>query len=150
MFELNLCTNAKKYSTLFVFTSLLVTACSGFNLEIIDISAGASHTIILTVDGEVWAWGTNSMGQLGDGTTQRRARPVKIMEDVISIDVGHGHALAITSDGTLWVWGRTGLDQYGIGLTYIFMKNPVRVTGDVVYISAGGGHSTFITTDGIL
>lgn len=41
-----------------------------------QIEAGNSHTIALKSDGTVWAWGSNSDGQLGDGTYTDRKTPV--------------------------------------------------------------------------
>ena len=38
------------------------------------LAAGAEHTVVVTPDGHVWAWGGNTSGQLGDGTTTRIAR----------------------------------------------------------------------------
>jgi len=34
-----------------------------------DVSVGSEHTLALTCDGQVWAWGSNSDGQLGIGHT---------------------------------------------------------------------------------
>src|SRR3989304_3046154 len=42
------------------------------------IAAGGVHTVALKKDGTVWAWGSNSDGQLGDGTTINRSTPVQI------------------------------------------------------------------------
>jgi len=45
--------------------------------------------------GDLWAWGRNESGQLGDGTNKDKWKPVKIMEDVVAISVGWHHSLAI-------------------------------------------------------
>jgi hypothetical protein len=42
------------------------------------IAGGARHTAALQSDGTVWAWGDNSRGQLGDGTTTNSSSPVKL------------------------------------------------------------------------
>src|SRR6185437_14169049 len=45
--------------------------------NITKIASGFNHTLAVASDGTVWAWGTNSLGTLGDGTTQPRETPVK-------------------------------------------------------------------------
>ena len=42
------------------------------------VAAGTDHTVALKEDGTVWTWGSNSWGQLGDGTNHSRSRPVKV------------------------------------------------------------------------
>jgi alpha-tubulin suppressor-like RCC1 family protein len=69
--------------------------------------------LALSADGTLWAWGNNSTGQLGDGTTSNRTTPVQVkdvggsgvLSGVIAIDAGGGtnnlHALAVQTDGTV-------------------------------------------------
>jgi alpha-tubulin suppressor-like RCC1 family protein len=54
------------------------------------IAAGYSHTLALKGDGTVWAWGSNSSGQLGDGTTKYRSVPQQVQDltGVIAIAAG--------------------------------------------------------------
>ncbi|NPC48726.1 hypothetical protein D7X99_22655 [Corallococcus sp. AB032C] len=45
---------------------------------VVPISAGNHQTLATTSDGAVWAWGGNSFGQLGDGTTTDRLTPAPV------------------------------------------------------------------------
>jgi alpha-tubulin suppressor-like RCC1 family protein len=115
------------------------------------ISAKASHSLALCSDGTVWAWGNNSDGQLGDGTTVDRTVPVQVedLRDVVAISAGWGHSLALRSDGTVWAWGDNGYGQLGDGTT-INHTVPVQVKGlrDVFAISGGAWHSLALRSDG--
>ena len=73
----------------------------------VSVAAGESHSLALKADGTLWAWGTNTFGELGDGTNRNRSTPVKIgsHSDWISISCGANYSFAIKSDGTLWAWG---------------------------------------------
>ncbi len=59
------------------------------------------------------AWGSNSSGQLGSGTTSSTVVPVQVQttgtalagKTVISIAAGYHHSLALCSDGTVVAWG---------------------------------------------
>ena len=48
--------------------------------SVVGVAAGGSHTLAVTEDGSVWAWGYNGQGQLGDGTTVNRSTPRRIAE----------------------------------------------------------------------
>ena len=61
----------------------------------------------------MWAWGCNSHGQLGDGTTTDRHTPVQVvgsggvgyLTGASLITGGNCNGMAMLSDGTVWLWG---------------------------------------------
>jgi alpha-tubulin suppressor-like RCC1 family protein len=65
------------------------------------IAAGESHTIARRSDGTLWGWGSNALGQLGDGTTTYRAAPVRSaypLDDNVGIAAGAHHTVALEWD----------------------------------------------------
>jgi len=117
------------------------------------VSAGGNewggHTMVIRMDGSLWAWGNNQQGQLGDGTTTVRDFPVQVgtATNWASVSTGNcgsfGHTVGTRTNGSLWIWG--GRDQrYGI--------IPMRVgTGtNWAHVSAGNGRTAVIKTDGTL
>jgi len=117
--------------------------------DVIAVSAGDSHSMAITSNGELWAWGCNRYGQLGDGTTKNRYSPIKIMYDVVLVSAGASHTMAVTSDGILWGWGANGSGQLGVGTTEN-QHNPVMIMDNVVTVSVGHAHTLAITSDGVL
>lgn len=70
------------------------------------IAVGGAHSMAVRQDGTVWAWGNNTSGELGDGTTTNRTTPVQVLgPGVIAVSAGTMHTLALRSDGTVWAWG---------------------------------------------
>ncbi len=116
-----------------------------------SVSAGGSHSLALRSDGTVWAWGDNTYGQLGDGTTQTRDVPVRVagLANVVEVSAGYDHSLARRSDGSVWAWGSDYEGQLGDGGT-VDRSVPVRVQGlqDAIAVSAGDSVSAAITRDG--
>jgi alpha-tubulin suppressor-like RCC1 family protein len=76
------------------------------------IDAGANFTLGLRTDGTLWAWGDNTLGQLGDGTCSGSG-PVRIgaTDTWTSFSAAGDHAVAVRADGTLWAWGDEGATQ---------------------------------------
>ncbi|MFC7863359.1 Ig-like domain repeat protein [Streptomyces murinus] len=119
------------------------------------VAAGLSHSLALTSDGRVLAWGYNAFGQLGDGTTTERLTPVEadlpIGTTVTALSAGAYFSLAVTSDGGALAWGYNLFGQLGDGTT-TNRATPVEVhlpAGTSVTSVAGGGfHSLAVTTDG--
>jgi len=85
--------------------------------DVCTISAGAGFCSAIKTDGSLWAWGSNEIGQLGDGTETERLLPVKVMSNVAAVSCGGNHTLAIKTDGSLWAWGWNGDGQIGDGTT---------------------------------
>ena len=117
-----------------------LTATSGF----IAVSAGTNHVLAIKSNGTAWAWGSNSNGQLGDGTTTTRTSPVQVntLTNVIAVSAGQYHSLALKSDGTVWAWGSDTLTNYG--------NSPVQVSNlkGIAAIGAKRNHSFALETDG--
>ena len=67
------------------------------------------RTVVLKKDGTVWAWGKNSIGQLGDGSFENRTEAVQVkgLDHIIQISANYDFNLALREDGTLWFWGFT-------------------------------------------
>lgn len=87
-----------------------------------DVVAGMYHTLALDEEGEIWAWGSNGNGHLGDGTTQPSWVPVKVskpvgMGVVIQMAASTVSSYAIDEDGKVWAWGQNGNGRLGDGTT---------------------------------
>ena len=134
---------------------------------VVAITAGAAHNLALCSDGTLVAWGRNSSGQLGDGSSTDQVYPVLVStlagqsalegREVSRISAGGSHSLALCSDGAVVAWGENGNGQLGNDTTVDAVQpglvNTVvglsALAGKVVtQISAGGAHSLALSDDG--
>ncbi len=117
------------------------------------ISCGASHTIALKNNGTLWAWGSNTSGQLGNGNNMNSNVPIQIGTDSdwAIISAGDEYNLAIKTNGTLWAWGRNDNSQLGDN-TIVSKNSPIQIGNQTNWesISAGSNHSLAIKTNGTL
>ena len=111
----------------------------------------AHHSLFLKTNGSLWAMGSNSSGQLGDGTTTQRNSPVQVVSSgVTQVAAGHYHSVFLKSDGSLWAMGSNSSGQLGDGTT-TNRNSPVQILASgVTQIAAGKHHSLFLKTDGSL
>ncbi|MBM4148997.1 MAG: hypothetical protein FJ224_08125 [Lentisphaerae bacterium] len=101
-----------------------------------------------------WAWGANTDGRLGDGSTISRSTMVRViynskpLTNITAISGGFFHSVALRGDGRVLTWGKNTYGQLGDG-TVNNRVNPVLVTNltNVSAISAGGHHTLALTTD---
>ena len=139
----------------------------------LQVSAGGSHSLAVGSDGNVYAWGSNDHGQLGDGTSTTRYTPVRVRkpdrktypdlpEDFtyLQVSAGDSHSLALGSDGNVYAWGLNGNGRLGDGTgssryAPVRVKTPDRKTypdlpADFTYlqVSAGWDHSLAVGSDG--
>ena len=126
--------------------------------RVVQIHAGASHTIALTSNGSVYTFGTyrDANGVLGFTTTMNTATTPYYMQSlsesnyIIQIAAGEHHDLALTSTGDVYQWGDIGLGQRISDRRKLQKLLPQRVSfahikptvPHIIGIYAGG-HSSF-------
>ena len=142
------------------------SAGTGYLRNITAIAAGENASFALTVDGEVWAWGQNAFGMLGNNSTTNSSTPVHvlggtsgstILTGIKAISSQNHHVLALKSDGTVWAWGDNSKGQIGTGSTTTAQySTPVQVRytngtsymSDITAIAAGSDHSLALEDTG--
>jgi alpha-tubulin suppressor-like RCC1 family protein len=129
----------------------LMLAVTRADAAVSSVAAGSNHNLALISDGTVRAWGDNSGGELGDGTTTQRNSPVQVigLAGVVAVAAGHSHSIAVKSDGTVWNWGSNESGDLGDGTT-TQRNTPVQVSGlaGVVAVAAGYSHSLAVRSNG--
>lgn len=127
---------------------------SGYLQHVTKVVAGGFFSLAL-IDGNVYAWGQNNFGQLGDNTNIDRNVPTHVvgvggsgfLSGITDIDAGPAHNLASTG-AALYSWGVNSSGQLGVGTTSSSAV-PLQVLGPngngflagIDQISAGNTHS---------
>jgi alpha-tubulin suppressor-like RCC1 family protein len=117
----------------------------------VTVSSGEDHTCAVRTDGHVLCWGSNALGQLGNGgdLTARRTRPVAVVgiDTATAVAVGDYRSCALERAGTVQCWGYAGPlpDQQPR-----IVSTPTRVAGiaDATAISTGGSHTCVLRAEG--
>jgi alpha-tubulin suppressor-like RCC1 family protein len=114
-----------------------------------NVAAGAAHTIVATLGGEVLAWGDNSFYQLGTNTPSQSIYPIldPMVSDIISVSAGNSHSMALRNDGTALVWGNGYNGEFGFNFGDI-SSYPQAVMTSVISIAAGNYHCVVAKRDG--
>lgn len=83
------------------------------------VAAGRFHTCALGSDARTYCWGQGTSGELGDGGTANRARPVPVKSPArvrfTRLAAGSGHTCALGSDSRTYCWGQGGSGELGYG-----------------------------------
>jgi alpha-tubulin suppressor-like RCC1 family protein len=120
------------------------------------IAAASSFSLALAVDGTVYAWGANTLGQLGNGSTVAlSALPVPVRlpagASAAAIAAGGNDGLALVG-GHVYAWGDDTDGALGNGTTGRFSATPVRVSlpsgTTAMAVAAGGAHGLALSTSG--
>jgi len=133
----------------------------------VSIAAGGYHSLAVTSDGAVYAWGYNSNGELGNGGHDYNAHnlPAQVISPTdatqpltgaAQVAAGANFSLALMRDGTVYAWGYDGYGQLGAGdttdrSTAVQVAGPVdasRPLTGVVAVAAGTYHSLALTAGG--
>jgi YD repeat-containing protein len=105
--------------------------------------------------GNLWAWGANNNGQLGDNTEINRSSPVQTIacgSNWKQVFTRNYQYSGIKTDGTLWCWGKNAYGNLGDN-TRTNRSSPVQTVAfrtNWVQVSSGYGLAAAIKTDGTL
>ena len=134
-----------------IFGPFQPTQIPGLN-NIKSIAASSRTSFAVAADGSVWAWGDNSSGELGDGSTNSSAVPVHLntISNVRSMRVNANSSFAIKTDGSLWGWGSNTSGALGIGSAAPSVLIPTQLFGltNVSAINTEDFHAVALQTDG--
>lgn len=126
-----------------------MTASPSFSM----VDAGGAHSCGVAESAELFCWGRNDQGQLGDSGFAEQALPVAIGEGLKwkAVSSGGSHSCALTTDGAAYCWGSSVSGQLGSD-TLGTIPEPYRLQNapPFVRISSGENHSCGITADGKL
>ena len=133
--------------------------------DLVSLDGGFDHSVGLTADrSTIYAWGRNSSGQLGNGTTTRLYTPQATISRtqldgsfIKQVIGGFAHTLALTDNGNVYAWGMNTYGQLGVGdTTNRSIPTPVLTAGSpmqgktIVYIGAGKYHSLAVDSEGVV
>ena len=134
------------------------------NTRVVQISESNDMLVMLGEDGRVYTYGTNTYGELGDGTTVSQNNLVStivkvedgnILENVKEVSAGYRYAVAVTTDNRVYTWGINSKMQLGESNVletggiqeshYAILKEDVK---NVERVSAGIDHTSIYEKDG--
>jgi alpha-tubulin suppressor-like RCC1 family protein len=124
-------------------------------VTVVSISAGFSHSLAVGSNGTTYAWGSDGLGQLGDGGANAdQSTPVEVAlppgVSFVSVSAGFSHSVAVGSDGKTYAWGHNLYGQLGDGgatnqSTPVEVVLPPGVTFE--HVSAGASYSLAMGSD---
>uniref|UniRef100_A0A182JTG2 HECT domain-containing protein n=1 Tax=Anopheles christyi TaxID=43041 RepID=A0A182JTG2_9DIPT len=124
--------------------------------HVVQIASGQYHCMALTNNGELYAWGSNSYGQLGIGTTSEKVSMPTLIQSLTGVPIafiacGGNHSFAVSKSGAIFGWGKNTFGQLGLNdqnsRCYPTQLRTLRSLG-VRYISCGDDFSVFLTNEG--
>ncbi|MBU1537291.1 lamin tail domain-containing protein [Myxococcota bacterium] len=118
---------------------VLVTPVSGTYSE---IKVGQYHTCSIVGGDELYCWGGNASGQLGDGTTTDNPVPTQIPGSWMSFLVGASFTCGNAQLDQTYCWGDNGAGQFGIGASGNYYS-PEPVSSDLDFGAGGASHACF-------
>ncbi|XP_030601062.1 RCC1 and BTB domain-containing protein 2 isoform X1 [Archocentrus centrarchus] len=126
--------------------------------RVTEVACGSHHTIALTTDGEVYAWGYNNSGQVGSGSTANQPTPRRVSsclqnKVVVNIACGQLCSMAVLDNGEIYGWGYNCNGQLGLGNNGN-QQTPCRIAAlqgvNIVQVACGYAHTLALTDEGFV
>ncbi|KAH9513169.1 putative E3 ubiquitin-protein ligase herc4 [Bulinus truncatus] len=124
---------------------------------VLQVACGNNHTIVLTNEGCVGTWGSNSYGQLGLGPNKGPYSNLPCFITclkglpIAQVAAGGNHCVILSKSGAVYGWGRNSFGQLGLNDTtdcYLPKQcRPLR-SQKIIYICCGENHTACLTVDG--
>ncbi|GAB1864270.1 X-linked retinitis pigmentosa GTPase regulator [Camponotus japonicus] len=132
---------------------ILIYDCGLAGPRIVQIAAGSHHSMVLTSDGGVVAWGSNLEGQLGlPGVSGLVNKPTKvpIPEPVKEISAGYYHSAFLTESGLVYVCGESESGKLGIDVNFSTQVAPkqMQLPTPAIHVTCGGHHTLVLAENG--
>ena len=119
------------------------------SLAFVQVTQGGTHTCGVTADNRAYCWGSNSLGELGDGSQNPSRIPLPVAGDLRfqSVSAGNGFTCGVKTDGKAYCWGVNFDGTLGNGSTADLSLIPVAVAGNRRYrqLRAGAAHVCAVT-----
>ena len=119
--------------------------------NIVQISSGWGHCMARDAEGHVYAWGRNTGGQVGNGTTKNVQTPCLLsLEGIVDIECGGKFSLAVDNLGRLWGWGENDQGQLMDTGRKAKVTEPMLMSTDfpIREIACGGSTAYALSEDG--
>ncbi len=129
----------------------------------VQAAAGVSFSLVLTGSGQLYTFGSDDAGELGDGKTSYEENPTPEVVALpgatgspVQVAAGREFSLALTSSGQLYAFGGDSNGELGNGSNnYEGVSTPLAITlpgatGSPVQVAAGEYHSLVLTSSGQL
>eukprot|EP01156_Anaeramoeba_ignava_P022563 Anaeramoba_ignava/c20794_g3_i2.p1 GENE.c20794_g3_i2~~c20794_g3_i2.p1 ORF type:complete len:859 (-),score=337.64 c20794_g3_i2:45-2471(-) len=124
--------------------------------KIVEISAGRTHSMVLSEKGKVYVFGSGIC--LGLKNIQKAFFPLQVVEGlenevIVDISVGHSHSCVINQHGNLFTWGvgQFGILGHGNTNDYNFPKKVESIEDlCVISVDSGNCHTAVLTKDGVV
>ena len=126
-------------------------------IQSIAVSAGYDHVLMLASDGNVYAWGNNTVGQLGSPIEKDTVSTPTVVDglcnkNIVAVAAGKQFSLALSRDGTVYSFGNNDLCQLGYEMTenveqFSATPTQIAIPTNVAIKQIGAGYASAAAID---
>ena len=133
-----------------------------YEKNIVMVSSQGSHKMALDDAGNVYTWGWNVFGQLGNGSNENNNIPICISEieesqlyekSIVDISAGKNFSIAVDSSGKVYTWGYNAAKSLGNGtrnnsnIPICISEIDESILGEKTIVEVSVGHENVMALD---